>query len=409
MITEKVEVGFDLTTTGGPFLVLDDAVQGQLDNADWVLGGTLFYDITDDVRSIQISRGKTAEFDTFPSGEAVVELNNRLRTYDPTYTASPFYGNIVPKREVRISSNNIVQYNGVIDDWNLDYSTNGEAIATFVASDGFVYINNQTLAASTATVQTSGARITTILDDPAVAWPATKRQIDTGVATLGADVIADNTNVLTYLQLVESSEFGKLFISKSGDLVFQDRTVAPSSTGVVHLADDGTGVPYQNMTVVYGSEQLHNEIVVSSVITNSQVTAIDSDSQNAYGIFNLTLSDLLVNSDAQLENLASYLAFKYSQPEFRFDSVEVRVNNLTTDQQTAVLGLELGDVVKITFTPSGIPPAIVKYAEIIRADHEVDITGEHIMNLGFTTLDYGYLVLDDTAFGRLDQDNALGF
>ena len=58
----KVELGFDLSDTGrGPYLTLDDPVAGQLDNADWVLGGTLFFDVTDKVRSVSVTRGRTAK------------------------------------------------------------------------------------------------------------------------------------------------------------------------------------------------------------------------------------------------------------------------------------------------------------------------------------------------------------
>ena len=408
MTTQKVEVGFDLTGTGGPFLTLDDPISGQLDNFDWVLGGTLFYDITSDVKAIGLNRGKNVDIGTFSAGEIVVELNNQNRTYDPTFVDSPFYGQIVPKREVRLSTNGIRQFSGVIDDWNLEYSVQGDATATFVASDGFVFFSNQTLIGGTAVPQTSGERIAAILDSPEVSWPPTMRQIDTGVTTLGADVIQPDTNVLNYLRLVEQSEFGRFFIAKNGDVTFLDRTVAASSLDAVHLSDDGTGIGYTNLKIVYGSEQLANEVVVSSVITSGTATAIDTDSQTAYGIFNLTLTDLLMDSDSQVEDLAVFLASKYSQPEYRIDSVDVHVDDLSPANQTAILGLELGDVVKVTFTPSGIPPAIVKYAEIINIKHDTSLELQ-TLTLGLATLDYTSFVLDDETFGRLDADNGLGF
>ncbi len=410
MPTELVEIGFDLRGAGGPFLVLDDPVAGQLDNSDWVLGGTIFIDITDDVTSIQITRGKANDIATFSSGEAVVELNNRSRYYDPTYEASPYYGNIIPKRQVRISTNGIIQYFGSVDDWNLTYQANGDAIASFVTSDGFADLSNQTLAAGTATAQYSGARVNAILDDPSVGWSPDNRSIDTGSAYLGADVIAADTNVLGYLQKVEQSELGRFFIAKDGKATFQDRTVAPSSVGLVELSNTGSGIPYQDLLVMYGSEDLANEIALSSVITNTQVVANDTDSQNAYGIYNLTINDLLLNDDTQLTDTALYLASKYSQPKYRFDSLNVRLNSLTLTQQNDILNLELGSVVKVTFLPSNLPPAIVKYAEIIRMNHSVDTVGNHIVNLGLATVDLTYLILDDPVFGMLDSDtNVLGF
>lgn len=402
MPTEKVEIGFDLTATGGPFLTLDDPVAGKLDDPEWVLAGTIFYDITSDVRAISIRRGKSNYIDNISAGEVVVELNNRNRDYDPTYAAGPYYGQIIPKRAVRVSSNDIIEFSGLVDDWNLYYEPNGEAIATFVASDGFVYLNNQTLNAGTATVQYSGARVNAILDDPTVLWPTELRDIDTGVHQLGADVISDNTNALSYLQLVETSEGGRLFISKNGYVTFRDQSVTVGTGTIVELSDNGTGIPYQNMVVVYGSEQLYNEVVLDSAITNTQVSATDTDSISQYGIFNLTQTGLLTNSDTQLAEYASTLVKRFSEPEYRFDSVQVRLNDLTLANQNSILDLEIGNVVKITFTPSSIPPAIEKYAEIIRINHEVDITGEHLVTFGFATVDYVGWLLGTEAFGRLD-------
>lgn len=405
MLVEKIEVGFDLSDFGGPFLTLDDPVKGKLDDPAWPLGGPIFYDITDDVRSIQLSRGKTQEFDSFNSGECVVELNNRLRWYDPTYEAGPYYGQIVPKRPMRMSTNGIVQYVGVIDDWNLEYTSEGEAIATFVTSDGFSYLNNQTLSAGTATSQLSGARVNAILSDVNVQWPVADRLIDAGDKVMGADVIDANTNVLSYLQLVEQSEGGRFFVGKSGDMVFKDSSIVPSLDSIVELSDNGTGIPYSNMTVVYGSEKLFNEVVLSSVITTTEVTAQDTDSIDQYGILNLTQTDLLIESDSVLTSYALRLVGQYSRPEFRFDAVDVRLNDLTELEQASLLNLEIGDIVRVVFTPSNLPPAIEKYAEIIRIDHEVDIAGEHIINFGFSTVDTIGWLLGTEAFGRLDFIN----
>lgn len=408
MITETVEVGFDLTGAGGPFLRLDDPVSGQLDNFEWVLGGTLFYDITDRVRSYTISRGKTREFEGYQPGEAVIELDNRDRAFDPTFVASPFYGNIVPKRELRIYTNDEISFFGVVDDWNLGYDLSGDSTATVVTSDGMVFLNNQTLVGGTATPQLSGARIEAILDDASVQWPASRRDIATGTTSLGADVIEADTNVLDYLRLVEKTEQGSLFVGKNGDLVFKDTVVTAIPTGAVHLSDDGTGIRYEDIGVVYGSELLYNEVVAASIVTGSTAVATDTDSQDAYGIFNYTATDLLMDSDVQLEDWALYFASKYSQPEYRFETVTVRLNDLSNEDQASILGLELGDVVKVTFTPNNIPPAIVRFCEVIKLDHEVEVDGQHHITFAFQTIDSIALILDDEILGRLDADNALG-
>lgn len=405
--TPLVEIGFDLTDAGtGPFLRLDDPIAGKLDDTDWVLAGTLFYDVTDKVRSINVTRGKNRQLDYFDAGLANVVFNNQDRTFDPEYDASPFAGQIIPKRSMRISSGGEYLFWGVIDDWNLNYDPNNENTASAAASDAFTAFAQQALTASTATPQTSGQRVNAILSDPAVNWPVEDRDVETGVQNLIGDEIADGTNVLEYLRTVSRSEPGSFFIGRNGDVVFRDRRTPQTSGGLV-LADDGTGIPYYGMKVVYGSELLYNEILIGSV-TAGTVLAQDTDSINEYGVLALQRTGLLMDDAQDVADLAVYYARKYSQPEYRFEAVSLQVDQLTPSQQADVLGIEIGDVLQIKFTPGGVSPAISKYAEVIRVDNAIDpIT--HTITLGFSTLDFSLMVLDDLVFGKLDNGHALAF
>lgn len=396
--TEKVEVGFDLTSGAGPFLKLDDPVAGKLDDPDWLLGGIIFYDITDYVRSFSISRGRSNLFSQFPAGQAVVEFNNHDRTFDPLYTSSPFYGNIIPNREIRITSGTVVQFSGWIDDWNLTYSPNGNSIAEALASDATSLLANRTLAAGTPSVQTSGERINAILDSADVSWAGGLRAIDTGSAELSDYPIDDGANALNYLQQVARTEPGNLFIDKSGKVAFQDRTVAPTTTSLVEFG--GTAISFANLEVVYGSEILYNQIEVARLGGGTAIVT-DTDSVAEYGIHNLTENDLLYSTDAQLVDLALNYAAQYSQPEYRFNALEVQLHKLEEPEQAEMHGLELGSVCKITFTPNGIGDAIVRYVEVIRIQHIVT-PEEHTMMLGFRSLDFASIVLNDAEFGKLD-------
>ena len=408
MPTQKVEIGFDILESGlGPYFILDDATKGALDNTEYLLAGTLFFDVTDKVKSVAIQRGKNRQLDQFDQGLANVVFDNNDRTFDPEYAASPYFGQIVPKRQIRISTGDVVQFAGLIDDWNLTYDPNGDSLAAAACSDATSAFATQTIGTRTNSVQKSGERIEAILDLPEINWPDALRDIDTGQMTLGADTIADNTNALTYFRLIERSEPGAFFIGKSGNVVFRDRIQAATSAGVT-LADDGTGIPYLGMKVQYGSELLANEIVLTSLITSTESIALDLESIDTYGIFNLTREGLLINDDTDLSSLATFFASKFAQPEYRFESVDILIDELSPANQTAMLGLELGDVVSIKFTPNAITPSIEKQAEIIRIDQSID-TENHIITLGFATLDFSLLLLDDSQFGKLDAGNALAF
>lgn len=406
MVAKKVEVGFNILT--GSVFTLNDTVKGVLDNTEYVLAGTQLVDVSNKVRSYSINRGRSRELDRYQTGVASIVFDNRNRDFDPTYTASPYYGNIIPRRDVRITTNGIVKYTGVIDDWNLNYNIEGDSVTSGAATDGFSVLAKQTLTGHTATPQTTGQRISAILNRAEVNWPLADRDINTGDSDLGADVINSDENVLSYLQLIETAEQGELFISKDGKITFSARNNVLTANSSVLLSDDGTGIPYQNIEVVYGSELLYNEVVVSSSITSSTAIAVDEASQSTYGVANLTLTDLPLATNDELVNLSVFLASKYSQPEYRFESIDVVLDDLSEAEQNQLLDLELGDVVQIRFTPNNVPPAINKYAQIISINDSGQIDRYRI-KFGFRTLDAGLFTLNDEAFGRLDAGNILGY
>jgi len=405
--TPLVEIGFNVTSPTAPFFTLDSETKGLLDNSSFPLSGAIFYDVTAKVKSISIQRGKNRQLDQYDQGLANVVFLNNDRTFDPEFAASPFAGQIIPKRQIRISSGGVVQFFGLIDDWNLFYEPSGDSTVAVACSDATSSLASQFIFTRTNDVQQSGDRINTILSLPELAWPVAQRDIEVGAMELGADTIPENTNALAYFRTIEKSEPGSFFISKAGSVVFRDRRASSNAQGFT-FADDGTGVPYSNIVVEYGSENLHNEIVLTSQITGTQAVARALDSIDTYGIFGLNQTGLLINNDSDLVELSKLYANKYKEPEYRFNSVDVILDRRTLTQQAQLLALELSDVVEIKLTPNGIAPAISKFAEIIRIDHSVS-TVEHILSLGFSTIEKSPWTLSDLVFGRLSSNNILGF
>ena len=402
----RVEIGFDVVGADAPLFTLDSATKGRLDNTEFRLSGTIFYDVTDKVRTISTRRGKNRQLDEFDPGLANVVFDNNDRTFDPAYSASPYAGQIIPKRAIRVSSGGQRLFTGVIDDWNLNYEPGGDSSAQAASSDAFSLFNTQTLPNGTATAQKSGERMNAILDLADVSWPSQDRDIEVGETTLGADVFPSDGNVLEYLRLVAKSEPGNFFIKRDGHVAFTDRT--PQSTDTfVTFADDGTGIGYQGLKVVYGSELLYNEIVLQSEFVG-EVIAQDPESIAEYGVLNLTQQGLLMNDSEYLQRLAAYYAIKYSQPEYRFESIDIVMDELDPESQQQILNMEIADYVLIKFTPNGIPPAIIRVAEVIRIDHDIAPAG-HIVSIGFATVDNGFWTLGDAIFGRLSTGNVLGF
>jgi hypothetical protein len=382
--------------------ILDDPVAGVLDNTEYPLGGIEFVDVTDKVRTVSTARGKNRDLDRYSAGTMQVQFNNQDRFFDPLSATEI---DPIPRIPVRFSYNGTAQYYGIVDDWNLSYNPGGVSYASLTASDELTKLaRTNVLESGTATPALSGARVTEVLDMFTVDWPADKRDIDTGDSQLCVDTY-EGQNALEYLQLIETSEQGQLFIGKEGDLVFRSRTdSSPRSTGLVTFADDGTGIDYSQVLVNYGTELMVNRAIVTAPLTSG--TAENELSQITYGVISEEF-DVLCAPGPVVQNIADFTVAKYGQPEYRFESLVVNLDSQNYTENGTILTLEIGDVVLIKFTPNQIGDPIEQYAQIIGVNHEVT-PDRHDVNFRLSSLAFTSLVLDDSEFGKLDK-YTLGF
>ena len=340
--------------------------------------GTAFYDVTSYTTSVTISRGLSRELDRFTTGSANLAFTNQTRAFDPFYTSSPFYPNIKPRKNMKVSTivsgSTAVQFTGLVEDWSLDYAVEGEATASAACVDGFILFGGQQLNAHTATAQTTGARIGAILDRSEVNWPAADRVLDTGVQTLQADVVEQGREVLEYLQLVAASEPGLLFMTKANKVEFRDRNAGALAPGTVVFSDAGTAIPYTDIEVSYGTELLYNRVGITPIGLETQL-ASNTTSQTTYGVQSLEVNGLLLPLGAQgtsdASALAAYYAKKYGEPDLRFNTIAVELASLTAAQQTSVLSLELADIVTVQFQPSRVGDRTSRAVQIIGIRHQI--------------------------------------
>jgi hypothetical protein len=386
---------------------LDDPVAGVIGSDEFTIGGVLFVDVTDRVNALSITRGKNRDLDRFSAGNLTVEFNNEDRAFDPLNTASPFAGNIVPRRDIRVMADSESQYVGKIVDWNFLFEPAGRQSASVQAADAFTFLGQQVLTPGTATPQLTGARINAVLSQPTIDWPLDKRVIDVGNSSLGADEF--DGNALTYLQQVETSEVGLLFIDKAGNVRFRDRLATPTTDSFVVFADDGTGIPFAPAELDYGTELLYNQVIATSPTGSAVANGLLS--QTRYGILEETVDTLLSDSD-QLEDLAEFLVGRYQEPELRFASIGVNLRVLSAGELVDVLGLELGDVVQVKLTP-GNPPSgakIERFGLVISIGHTVT-PDSHFVTFGLGSLQTSLFVIGDSEFGTIgvDAPGVLGF
>jgi hypothetical protein len=399
----RVVAYFDVPTT--PVFTLDDPVAGKLDDTTYVLAGDIATDITSDVVSVSTKRGRSRWLDEIQVGTCSFTVRNLTRDYDPT-GAGLYSANIVPGKRIQIDVGGAPVFDGVVDDWDLSYTLGGDATATAVVSDTLSRIGRMKLSAHTATSELSGARVNAVLDRAEVDFPAGQRDVDTGLTTLQADTVAEGTDVLTYLKLVARTESGRLFAARNGVLTFRERS-APVPVATVEFRDDGSGLPFDELETTVGSELLYNRAVVTRVGGTPQVEN-NTASQALYDIRTVEQSGLLFNSDLDAESLAEFLVNKYGTPEFRVSALGVNIARLSTVDAVQVSSLELGDVVRVVFSPPGGGTAIDRYGVIEGVEHRVGIDSHRVM-FRMSSLQETPFVLDSTVFGVLDGDTVLAY
>lgn len=410
----NVEIAL-LTGLGGgqdQYFTLDDPTRGVLDNTSYLYAYfDVFATVTSDVRRLSVNRGRSQELDRVNAGQCTIELNNHDRLYDPVAgtAVTPYGGNIVPRKAVRVDVDGLRIFTGQVEDWGFTYQVGGDSLAQVEAVDGFALLGQAELAGGTFTSELTGARMGTVLSQANVAWPLNLRNIATGQATLAADAVQAGANALQYLQQVELSEPGLVFMNTGGTFTFRDRTYTQTAGTLAFTDVIGSGIPYTSIEVEYGTEQLHNRIRVTYPSGTS--VAEDATSQGAYGVVTRDFQTLL-SSSTQGDDMAGFLLGKYKDPTLRVRKLGIMLSALAPADKASVLGLDLGDVVRVVFTPNKVGSAINRMLVVDGISHDIEpraATSEvHRMMLTLSATETAF-ILDDSSFGVLDGSNGYGF
>ncbi len=406
--TMQVLVGFQSTTGFGTPFMLDDAFYGVLDTAGrGTLGGLTFVDLTSLVENVSITRGRSRQLDQFNAGTAVIAFDNASQVLNPSNTSSPYYPFVLPRCPVQILANGIPIYTGLITDWNLDYDISNQDMMYASCSDNFTVLANQSLNAVTPSAQFTGARINTVLDLPEINYQGA-RSIDTGSSTLGAFAISQDTNCLNYLQLVNTSEQGYLFMSANGTLTFKGRSSVLNPVAGATFNTNGTGIRYQSLINQFGDELLYNYIVTQSPAGAKQETS-DSASIALYQAQQYALMDLLNSTTTEVAGLGNYLLGKYKNPVLRFTGLSTEMSALSATDQNIVLNLDMTSICTVVKNFVVGSPATETQTLIVSGISHNITPSSHIVSYTFESTDGNqYLTLDDAIFGTLDN-NLLSF
>jgi hypothetical protein len=247
---------------------------------------------------------------------------------------------------------------------------------------------------------------------PEVAYPASPRSIATGTVNLGHDsayTVPAQTNVLQYItQINETAEFGRIFMSRSGTITFQNRIGTTLSASVADFHDDGTQIKYDGLGISFEA----NEVVNRSVLTaldGKTATATNAGSIAEYFTQTSAITNSLLHQQTEIDTAAAYLL--HPQPEPRFTSVETKFLMLTDAQKDTLATVEIGDTISIEKTfPSGAGTTeLAQDLSVEGIEHYLDYsTGHRVLYSTAPTVIVYELILDNLTYGTLNQFNVLG-
>jgi len=413
-----IDTGFNVNA-----FVLDDYLKGVLDNTTFVLDGTDDYaDVTESTTQVNIRRGRRDQGDQFVAGTMTFTIYDVDGIFSPFDDTGPYYNTpealpgLAPLRQVyfvRYDASNNPEYlfRGRVLNYNYNFNLGGLDTVTVYCSDDFYLLGQTYMDELNVTVQTSGQRITTVLDLPEVDYPTgAARNINAGTVDLGHDAaftVPAGTNALNYLtQINQTAEFGRLFMSRAGVLTFTPRVGNTLSGSVADFHDDGTKIPFDALGITFEADAVTNRVYIEN-LGGSSATANDLASQAAFFIQTNSITNSLLDN-SELSDASTYLL--NGTPEPRYNSVETVLGALTTAQRDTVAIVDINDTITIekTFQTGLTSTVLAQELGVEGVEHEITLDGHRVRLFTSPTVIVYELILDDPTYGTLNALNVLG-
>jgi hypothetical protein len=413
-----IDTGFNVNT-----FILDDFLKGVLDNPVFVLDGTDDYaNVTESTTQVNIRRGRRDQGDQFVAGTMTFTIYDVDGIFSPFDDTGPYYNTpealpgLAPLRQVyfvRYDASNNAEYlfRGRVLNYNYNFNLGGLDTVTVYCADDFYLLGQTYMDELNVTVQTSGQRITTVLDLPEVDYPTgAARDINAGTVDLGHDsayTVPAGTNALNYLtQINQTAEFGRLFMSRSGVLTFTPRVGPTLSGSVADFHDDGTQIPFDALGITFEADAVTNRVYLEN-LGGANATANDIASQTAFFVQTNSITNSLLDN-SELTAAATYLL--NATPEPRYNSVETVLGALTTAQRDTVAIVDINDTITIekTFQTGLTTMVLAQELGVEGVEHEITLDGHRVRLFTSPTVIIYELILDNVTYGVLDALNVLG-
>lgn len=414
--------------------ILDDAANGILDTS--MLGGGVYWsDISAFMRSGSVNRPASRQQGplwTYQPGTASLTLNNKDGRFDPDNLSGPYVFNSVsglaamaPVR-VRATWAGVTYplFSGFADSWG-DAGQNYAgryAETTVAATDAQKVLAGITIPSGgpAGAGETSGARVTRILDAASWFTGTGWRQVATGDSTVLATSYGDTAWNL--MQAAADAEIGELYVNGAGQVKFRNRramlTSARSNAPQAVFGDAagtaetaGTEQPYRTVSRSRDDATMAND--VQATRTGGALQEVQDSASIKKYLFPRTFSrsDLQLQDDATTLQWAQWVLYVAAADEDRFDQLVLYPMRDAANLWPQALGREVGDRIQVWRRPPGVVSPVVKDVFIRGIAHAWDVsagTWQTTWTLQDASKYGSFLTLDNPTLGQLDS-NALAF
>ena len=240
---------------------LNDAVQGKLDSTEFVLNGTTeFFEVTEFVQGVTISRGRQKFRDPIDAGRCTIRLEDTDGDFSVVNSNSPYWDTtnnrlgFQPTKRVRVVRDGERLFDGQIVTYDQQITLEERSYVTIVATDDLKVFDRVALNAHTPTEQRSDQRLEAILDRSEVDLfqAAGSRVVEAGLALLGTQPVERGVSVAEYFDRVQLCEQGRIFIDRQGRFTSQRRVGRALRGFDAEFSDVQDGdISFRNFQVVY--------------------------------------------------------------------------------------------------------------------------------------------------------------
>lgn len=305
------------------------------------------------LKEFRSKRGRQDEQRGPETGSLTGTLRNQDRRFDPTYASSPYYPNVKPIRQARLSATiggTLYRiWRGDVQEWPQDWNAR-ENLVPLIANDAWDFLSGAEIEALTRPLESAGDRIHAILD--AAGWPRERRVIEEGVSFVQA-IVKETGNAKNMLENVNAIESGRLFVDKEGNIAFRGRMgpiFDPSVKATFSNIPTGGEFPIVDVTPRSTKETILNSIEIK-VKDGVTFKAEDPASMLEYRkrSYSIELPFAFAN---EAEAKAQWMLSQYKDPFFHV-SKAVFEPQMDPNLWAVCLGREIGDRCRFKLYPPG--------------------------------------------------------